>query len=109
MTATAREYSLGPLAQIPPGEGRTFEVGGLRIAVFHERDGAIYATQASCPHRGGPLSDGLLGAGTLVCPLHSWKFDLASGAALLGACGLMTYPVRLRDGGEIVLGLTSDS
>ena len=40
---------LGPLAQIPVGEGRVFDIGGLRIAVFHTRSGAVYATQASCP------------------------------------------------------------
>jgi nitrite reductase (NADH) small subunit len=103
VTATATEYILGPLAQIPIGEGRMFDVGGLRIAVFHARSGAVYATQASCPHRSGPLADGLMGGSTLVCPLHAWKFDLATGAALLGDCRITTYPARLNEDGDVAL------
>jgi nitrite reductase (NADH) small subunit len=102
------EISLGPLAQIPPGEGRTFQVGERRLAVFHTRGGAIYATQADCPHRGGPLADGLLGGTTLICPLHSWTFDITTGAALMGSCGLATYPVRLSEDGQIVLALSEE-
>lgn len=98
------EHRLGPLAAIPPGEGREFALGGNLIAVFHTRSGAVYATQALCPHRQGPLIDGLVGGTTLICPFHSWKFDLATGEALLGQCALETYPVRL-DGDEIVLTL----
>jgi nitrite reductase (NADH) small subunit len=71
--------------------------------VFRTRAGEIFAVQAECPHRGGPLADGLVGGTTLICPLHAWKFDLASGAALLGACGLKTYPVHLDEAGQIVL------
>lgn len=99
------EVSLGPLGQIPPGEGRNFEVQGRRIAVFHTRNGEVFATQAECPHRVGPLADGLLGGTTLVCPLHAWKFDLRTGEALYGNCDLTTYPVRLSDTGEIFLTL----
>jgi|SRR5215213_4743793 len=108
MTTTATEYILGPLAQIPIGEGRVFDIGGLRIAVFHTRSGAVYATQASCPHRGGPLADGLIGGSTLVCPLHAWKFDLATGAALFGDCGLTTYPARLNEDGDLALTLAEE-
>jgi nitrite reductase (NADH) small subunit len=71
--------------------------------VFRTRVGEVYASQAECPHRGGPLSEGLLGGTTLICPLHSWKFDLATGEALMGACGLKTYPVRVDELGQIVL------
>ena len=108
MTITATEYILGPRAQIPIGEGRVFDVGGLRIAVFHARSGAVYATQASCPHRGGPLADGLIGGSTLVCPLHAWKFDLATGAALFGDCGITTYPARLDARGDVILTLDEE-
>jgi nitrite reductase (NADH) small subunit len=86
-------FRVGALSQIPKGEGRTFRVGGRRIAVFHSRDGHAYATQADCPHKGGPLADGLVGGSTLVCPLHEWTFDLQSGMTMNGACGLRTYPV----------------
>lgn len=102
------EILLGPLAEIPAGEGRVFQVGARRVAVFHSRDGALFAAQAECPHRGGPLADGLLGGATLICPLHSWKFDLRSGAALQGECALATYPLRLTAAGELVLTLADE-
>ena len=103
--AEERHANLGPLAQIPPGEGRNFNIGARRIAVFHNRRGEIFATQAECPHRIGPLADGLLGGSTLVCPLHGWKFDLATGRTTNGECGLTTYPVEVSAGGDILLSL----
>lgn len=96
------DISVVALSDIPPGEGRTFQAAGERIAVFHARTGQVFATQAECPHRGGPLADGLLGGAMLVCPLHSWKFDLATGETTDASCRLRTYPVRI-EGGRIVL------
>lgn len=101
--ATREEVRLGPASQIPLGEGRTFLVRGDRIAIFRARNGEMFAAEADCPHRAGPLSDGLLGGANLVCPLHGWKFDLRTGQALYGECGLRTWPVRLTEDDEIVL------
>ena len=101
------EYALGPLDQIPLGEGREFNVAGNVIAVFRLRRGAgVYATQATCPHRNGPLIDGLVGGMTVVCPFHAWKFDLRTGEAIMGSCGITTYPVRITESGDLVLNLT---
>lgn len=100
------EVTLGSLDAIPRGEGRTFAVGGRRIAVFHTRQGGLYATQAECPHRAGPLADGLLGGTTLVCPLHSWKFDLQTGRTTDGQCALETYPVRIGRNGQVLVELS---
>ncbi len=97
---------LASIDAIPPGEGRNFQVGEERIAVFHTRTGAVYAVQAECPHRGGPLADGLLGGTTLLCPLHSWKFDLTTGQPLQDTCGLKTYPVHLSAEGQVVLDIS---
>jgi nitrite reductase (NADH) small subunit len=97
------EVTLGSLSAIPPGEGRAFAVGKRRIAVFHTRQGEVLAVQAECPHRGGPLADGLIGGSTLVCPLHAWKFDLHSGKADNGGCSLETYVARLNRAGQIVI------
>lgn len=95
---------LGPVDRIPPGEGRTFELGGRRVAVFRTRGGEVYATQASCPHKGGPLADGMVGDRCVVCPLHGYKFDLASGGAIGHACGgVATYAVSVGDDGRIRL------
>jgi nitrite reductase (NADH) small subunit len=78
-------------------------VGGRRVAVFHARDGRLYATQADCPHRGGPLADGLVGGGVLICPLHERRFDLTTGEAQDGDCSLAVFAVTVRpDGGLTV-------
>jgi nitrite reductase (NADH) small subunit len=101
-----QDYCLGPVSRIPIGEGREFCVEGLSIAIFRSRNGEVYAAQALCPHREGPLADGLLGGSVLACPLHAIKFDLATGKALNEECGLTTYPVRLNFDHEIVLTLS---
>ena len=95
--------TLGPVSAIPEGEGRTYVVDGRRLAVFRGRDGALFATQADCPHKQGPLADGLLGGGTLICPLHSLKFDLSTGKALNGDCSLQVYEVTLSDSGQVMV------
>jgi nitrite reductase (NADH) small subunit len=103
MTVTESEMTIAPLAAIPPGEGRTFEIAGQRIAVFRTRAGQVFATQAECPHKGGPLADGLVGGATVICPLHSWKFDLGTGKTQADSCQLKTYPVTVDEKGRIVL------
>ena len=99
------EHTLGPAARIPLGEGREFIVGGVRIAVFRLRTGGLAATAAACPHRGGPLADGITGARQVVCPLHGRRFSLDTGEAEGGAYAVPCFPVRLGPGGEIVVSL----
>jgi nitrite reductase (NADH) small subunit len=108
MTMT-KHYKLGLLSEIPCGEGRNFVVEGIEVAVFRTRDDALFATQAHCPHRAGPLADGLVGTRTLVCPLHEWSFDLTSGQAITGSCGLTMYPVSRGGADEIVLELLPEA
>jgi nitrite reductase (NADH) small subunit len=96
------EYTLGSLAQIPLGEGRNFQVGDTEVAVFHTRAG-VFATQAECPHRQGPLADGLIGGATVICPFHSWKFDLTTGQPVMGQCAIQTYPVHLTPENVVLL------
>jgi nitrite reductase (NADH) small subunit len=103
MREKEEEVTLGPLDLIPPGEGRTFALGNERIAVFHTRSGELFATQADCPHRNGPLADGLIGERTVICPLHAWKFDLSTGQLNGGDCRLRTYPVRVTSDGLVTL------
>jgi len=98
------ERCLGPLSQVPLGEGRVLAVpNGPSVAVFHLRSGAVHATQAGCPHRDGPLADGILGGTTLICPLHGRKFDVATGAALGDVGDLVTYPARVSAAGDILV------
>ena len=96
-------YHLGLVDQIPEGEGRSFLLGRVPIAVFRTRGGQVYATQARCTHQGGPLADGLTGGTTLVCPLHAFKFNLTNGQPAAGnECkGLKTYPVSLDGEGNL--------
>lgn len=99
-------YRLGPLASIPPGEGRNFRLGGTEIAVFRTRADDLFATQAHCPHRGGPLADGLVGGGRIVCPFHAYAFELATGEALAQGCAaLRTYQVWSDEDGQICASL----
>lgn len=101
-------YNLGPVERIPPGEGRTFHAGNRTVVVFRSRDGNVYATQPDCPHRGGPLADGLVGPAKVICPLHSFAFNLATGQAIENAChALQTYPTSLSDIGDILVTIDS--
>jgi nitrite reductase/ring-hydroxylating ferredoxin subunit len=103
-TPAGAPVSLGPADRIPPGEGRVYLVAGRRVAVFRPREGGLFATRADCPHRRGPLSDGLLGGGVVVCPLHAFRFQLATGAPVGNDCAaLATYPVALGPDGDILL------
>jgi nitrite reductase (NADH) small subunit len=99
------ERAIGKLSQIPKGEGRNFDVGGKLVAVFHTRDGAVYATQAHCPHKGGPLADGLTDGKTVVCPLHDRIYDFRTGAGIGNDCSIAVYPVRAEPDGTIMLAL----
>ena len=97
------EHAIGNLSQIPPGEGRSFAIGTLRVAVFHTRGGRVFATQADCPHRGGPLADGLTDEMSVVCPLHDRVFDFTTGAGLGNECALTVYPIRAEPDGTLML------
>ena len=71
--------NLGTIHQIPLAQGRCFIINGEEIAVFRPRGGGVFALQNQCPHRKGPLSEGVIGGGKVICPLHGHKFDLLTG------------------------------
>jgi nitrite reductase [NAD(P)H] small subunit len=99
---------LGPIDGIPLGEGRTCVVAGQEVAVFRTREGEVLAVQARCPHQGGPLADGLVGNGSVVCPLHAHRFDLRSGRPLGRECpSLITYAIEVTPSGRLLLFLGS--
>jgi len=98
------DISLGPVDEIPVGEGRAFAVDGRQIAVFRLRDGSVRAVDALCPHRGGPLSDGIADGRVVICPLHSYTYDLVTGAEVAnGGAAVRAYPVYVDDGGQVRL------
>jgi nitrite reductase (NADH) small subunit len=99
---TTTEHVVGRVADIPPGEGRAFVAGGTQIAVFRLRDGSLHATQAACPHAGGPLADGQTDLNVLVCPLHLYAYKWSDGSSTSGAAPIRVFPVRDL-GGDVVV------
>jgi len=95
---------IGPITQIAPGTARTLPVeGGEEIAVFHTMRNEFFAIVNACPHRAGPLSQGIVHGDVVTCPLHNWNISLRSGQALGGDEGCVpTIPLRV-DAGRIYL------
>ena len=91
---------------IPLREGRAIEVGDRQIALFNLGD-RFLATDNECPHRSGPLCDGIVAGDSVVCPLHGWKVKLDTGAverpAARDEC-VVTYPTRIEEG-IVMLGI----
>ncbi|HEX3916969.1 MAG TPA: Rieske (2Fe-2S) protein [Caulobacteraceae bacterium] len=94
--------STGVTRQDLQAHGRkVVRLGGKQVLLI-AAEGAVHAIANRCPHEGYPLSEGTLGPGcVLTCDWHNWKFDLGSGAALMGRDPVRTYPVRLE--GEVIL------
>jgi nitrite reductase (NADH) small subunit len=84
------------VADVPPGEGRAATIAGRRVAIFHAESG-WHALDDACPHRGGPLSDGLVAEACVVCPLHDRRFALADGAPLTDGNGVTAHRIEVRD------------
>lgn len=85
-----------PLAEIPVLGSRVMRLGSLDVALFRTRDDRIFAVHDKCPHKGGPLSQGMVHGDVVTCPLHSWKIQLANGQAVAPDVGCTPpYPVAL--------------
>lgn len=101
----ASVHNLGPVDQIPFGEGRAFGVDGEQVAVFRLRDGSLRALSAVCSHRGGPLADGTIDREVVVCPLHQHAFRLDTGCSTTGAEPLTAYRAHMDHERNIILQL----
>ena len=109
MTAPAiNAYALGPVGQIPIGEGRAFDVGGEQVAVFRLRDGSLRALSAVCPHRGGPIADGQIANSIVLSPLNLIAFELDTGCSTTGEQPLRRFDVTVLDDEIIVSALRTD-
>lgn len=86
---------VGSVADVPPGSGKLVEVEGKHIAVFNV-GGRYYAIDDTCPHQGGPLSEGELEGEVVTCPWHGSTFNVTTGAVLTPPArrGVNRYPVR---------------
>jgi nitrite reductase/ring-hydroxylating ferredoxin subunit len=83
-----------PLADLDPEGRAVVTVGDQEIAVFLV-DGHAYALSNTCPHEGNPLVEGEVLGRNLTCAFHSWKFDLETGACLVGEEAARAYPTEL--------------
>lgn len=82
---------------IPRGEGRRVYYKNYTIALFN-LGAEFFAVDNLCPHKGGPLADGIVAGKAVFCPLHNLKIDLGNGCALNGGEGqVKTYPVKVMD------------
>ncbi len=96
---------IGRLEDIPRQGSRVVRTARGDIAVFRTAADEVFALQDRCPHKGGPLSQGLVHGRRVTCPLHNWVLELESGAAVAPDVGCARkFPVR-REGERILLAL----
>jgi nitrite reductase (NADH) small subunit len=103
---TERWYAVGTISDIPRRGARCVRNGDRTIAIFRTAEDQIFALEDKCPHRNGPLSQGIVHDGCVTCPLHNWVISLETGEAQGADEGrTATYPVKL-DGQTILIGLS---
>jgi nitrite reductase (NADH) small subunit len=93
------------IENIPLRQGRSVKLGGLELAIFN-LGGGVRVVENRCPHRGGPLADGIVAGEDVICPLHNWRISLDSG----GVCQpqdqqhcLKTFAAKVVNGEVLVL------
>jgi nitrite reductase (NADH) small subunit len=99
--------NIGPIANIPMRGARRLCFGhqGSPVAVFRTSNDEVFALVDECPHKRGPLSEGIVSGETVTCPLHNWNIDLRDGKALSPDEGrTTTLAVRIVEG-EVHIGL----
>jgi len=83
--------------QVAEGSSLLCETAGKKIALFHTTEG-FFALDDHCPHRSGPLSQGMMEANSVACPWHQWVFDVRTGVCRnIPGQKVATYPVRVRE------------
>lgn len=94
---------IGTLADIPQRGARTVRIEGEKeIAVFRTGDDHVFALVNECPHKKGPLSQGIVHGHSVACPLHNWNIALASGEAQ-GTDKGCTPTIAIKQDGERIL------
>jgi len=96
---TANWIEVVALEEIPPLGSRVIKTDTMNIAVFRTASDEVFAMKDECPHKQGPLSQGIVHGTSVTCPLHNWKIDLASGEALGPDEGCTNvFPVKIENG-----------
>ncbi|MBB1251606.1 nitrite reductase small subunit NirD [Rhizobium sp. G21] len=91
--------AIGHIDDIPLRGARCVKTPEGKIAVFRTAENEVFAIEDQCPHKGGPLSQGIVHGKSVTCPLHNWIISLESGEALGADDGAVrTTPVRNIDG-----------
>ncbi|MTH35212.1 nitrite reductase small subunit NirD [Paracoccus limosus] len=90
---------IGALDDIPRQGARLVKTAQGCVAVFRTADDRVFALDDRCPHKGGPLSEGIVHGDRVTCPLHNWVFDMNSGVAQGGDEGrVRTYAIKIQQG-----------
>jgi len=98
-------FSIGTIDDIPQRGARCVVTPQGRIGVFRTADDRIFAIEDHCPHKGGPLSQGIVHGASVTCPLHNWVISLETGKALGADEGAVrTIPVKV-EGGRVLIAL----
>jgi len=97
---------VGNVSDIPKDGARVVKTPLGDIAVFRNMQDEIFALRDKCPHKGGPLSQGIIYGKTVACPLHNWSIALETGIAVAPDEGCAaSFPVRV-EGATVFLSLT---
>ena len=87
------------LEDIPRLGARVVKTDTVDIAIFRTATDEVFAIKDQCPHKKGPLSQGIVHGSSVTCPLHNWKIDLATGKAMGPDEGCTnTFAVKVEDG-----------
>ncbi|MEQ9694825.1 nitrite reductase small subunit NirD [Shimia sp. SDUM112013] len=90
---------IGHIDDIPLRGARIVKTAVGCVAVFRTDETEVFATTDRCPHKGGPLSEGIVHGRKVTCPLHNWVFSLETGEAQGADDGQIdTYDTRVVDG-----------
>jgi len=90
---------IGALEDIPVRGARLIKTKLGCVAVFRTGDDQVFAVDDRCPHKGGPLSEGIVHGSSVTCPLHNWVFSLETGLSEGPDAGQIgTYPLRIVQG-----------
>ena len=92
-------FEVGALADIPVRGSRLVKSPKGCLAVFRTGEDTVFSVVDQCPHKGGPLSQGIVHGNSVTCPLHNWVIDLSTGRAEGADEGsVATIPAEVRDG-----------
>lgn len=90
---------IGALEDVPRQGARVLKTRIGCVAVFRTADDEVFALDDRCPHKGGPLSQGIVHGASVTCPMHNWVISLDSGSAMGADEGrVKTYGVRVEQG-----------